>query len=100
MDERAWIKNVPTLPQFKVLKWGEEPPRSEHHILLVHKISADRRALVHEISGHLPPSARSPRYLTGPDAFTGSPGDALQEADRMATEYGAPIVYVRDDTAG
>ena len=91
---------MPALPQFKVLKPGEEPPRSEHYILLVHKISADKRTLVHEISGHLPSSAKPPRDLTGPDAFTGSPGDALREADRMATEYGAPTVYVRDDSAG
>ena len=89
------------LPEFRVLKWGEQPPEAAYHILLVHRIGADKadkRALVHDITGHLPESAQGVRYLTDFDAFTGSPGDALREADRMATEYGAPVVYIRDDT--
>ena len=37
-------------------------------------------------------------HLTGRNAFTGTPGEALRAADQMATECGAPVVYVRDDT--
>ena len=54
---------VQTLPEFRVLKRGEQPPEAAYHILLVHRISADKRALVHEITGHLPESAQGVRYL-------------------------------------
>jgi hypothetical protein len=37
-------------PEFRVLKAGEGP-RSSKYILLVHRFSADKRALVHDISG-------------------------------------------------
>jgi hypothetical protein len=83
---------------FKVLNRSEQPPLSGYHILLVHRISADKRSIVHEISGHVPPSDRGLVCMTGPNAFTGSPGEALRQADVLAVEHGAPMVYVRDDT--
>ncbi len=47
-----------TLPQFKVLQRGEQPPDEGYHVLLVHRFSSDWRALVHDITGRVPPSAR------------------------------------------
>ena len=87
-----------TLPQFKVLQSGEQPPAEGYHVLLVHRFSSDRRALVHDITGRVPPSASKVCHLTGRNAFTGTPGEALRAADQMATECGVPVVYVRDDT--
>ena len=48
--------------------------------------------------GAAPQSASKVCHLTGRNAFTGTPGEALRAADQMATECGAPVVYVRDDT--
>jgi hypothetical protein len=87
-----------TIPQFKVLERGEQPPNEGYHVLLVHRFSSDWRALVHDITGRVPPSAGKVCHLTGRNAFTGTPGEALRAADQMATECGAPVVYVRDDT--
>ena len=86
-----------TLPQFKVLQSGEQPPAEGYHVLLVHRFSSDRRALVHDITGRVPPSASKVCHLTGRNA-TGTPGEALRAADQMATECRVPVVYVRDDT--
>jgi hypothetical protein len=86
------------LPQFRVLKRGEQPPDGEHHVLLVHRISQDKRALVHEIVCRLPRPAGAAHDMTGANAFSGSPGDALRLADQIATAHGATFVYVRDDT--
>src|SRR5215207_5584027 len=63
-----------------------------------HRFSSDWRALVHDITGHVPPSAGKVCHLTGRNAFTGTPGEALRAADQIATECGAPVVYVRDYT--
>ena len=87
-----------TLPQFKVLQRGEQPPDDGYRVLLVHRFSSDWRALVHDITGRVPSSASKVCHLTGRNAFTGTPGEALRAADQMATECGAPVVYVRDDT--
>ena len=87
-----------TLPQFKVLERGEQPPGEGYHVLLVHRFSSDWRALVHDITGRVSPSAGKVCHLTGRNAFTGTPGEALRAADQMATEFGATVVYVRDDT--
>ena len=84
-------------PAFKVLKRAEEPPADGFHVLLVHRISDDKRSVVHEISGRVPPSGHFLGF-TGEQAFTGSPGDALRMADGLATKHRAPMVYVRDDT--
>ena len=84
------------LPQFRILKAGEQPPPGQYHILLVHRIH--RLKLVHEISGYVPAPGEAVQFRVGTNAFAGTPGDALREADRMAAEYGAPVVYVRDDT--
>jgi hypothetical protein len=46
-----------TIPQFKVLERGEQPPNEGYHVLLVHRFSSDWRALVHDITGRVPPSA-------------------------------------------
>jgi hypothetical protein len=81
------------LPIFQVLNRSEQPPGSDDHILLVHRFSTDRRSLVHDISAHIKTSKG--HSMTGPDAFTGSPGEALRRADALA---GAATVYVRDDT--
>jgi len=89
---------VATLPAFKVLNRSEQPPASGYHILLVHRISADKRSIVHDISGHVRPSDRDLVCMTGPNAFTGTPGEALRRADLLAVEHDAPMVYVRDDT--
>ena len=91
-------KRMQTLPQFKVLQRGEQPPDEGYHVLLVHRFSSDWRALVHDITSRVPPSAGKVCHLTGRNAFTGTPGEALRAADQMATECGAPVVYVRDDT--
>ena len=63
-----------TLPQFKVLQRGEQPPDEGYHVLLVHRFSSDWRALVHDITGRVPPSAGKVCHLTGRNAFTGTPG--------------------------
>src|SRR3954468_4919753 len=63
---------VQNLPKFKVLKRAEQPPEAGYHILLVHRFSADKRSLVHDISGRLPGSEREVGYMTGPEAFTGT----------------------------
>jgi hypothetical protein len=86
------------LPIFQVLNRSEQPPDSDDHILLVHRFSTDRRSLVHDISAHIKTSKGPLHSMTGPDAFTGSPGEALRRADELAVEYGAAAVYVRDDT--
>lgn len=87
------------LPAFKVLPRSEEPPAGGYHVLVVHRISDDKRSVVQEISGRVPPSRCPFRAFTGEGAFTGSPGDALRMADGLATEHRAPTVYVRDDTS-
>jgi hypothetical protein len=84
--------------QRSLLERGEQPPNEGYHVLLVHRFSSDWRALVHDITGRVPPSAGKVCHLTGRNAFTGTPGEALRAADQMATECGAPVVYVRDDT--
>src|SRR5688572_14404280 len=89
------------LPQFRILKTGEQPPHGEYHILLVHRIR--RLKLVHEITGHVPAptaaeAAATAPFRVGANACAGTPGEALREAERMAAEYGMPVVYVRDDT--
>ncbi|MCC2653260.1 MAG: hypothetical protein K0Q60_3426 [Microvirga sp.] len=86
------------LPQFKVLQRGEQPPNEGYHVLLVHRFSSDWRALVHDITGRVPASAGRVCQMIGRNAFTGTPGEALRAADQIATQYGAPVVYVRDDT--
>ena len=63
-----------TLPQFKVLQRGEQPPDEGYHVLLVHRFSSDWRALVHDITSRVPPSAGKVCHLTGRNAFTGTPG--------------------------
>jgi hypothetical protein len=87
-----------TPPHFKVLERGEQPPDEGYHVLLVHRFSSDRRALVHDITGRVSPSAGKDCQLAGRNAFTGTPGEALRAADQIASEFGAPVVYVRDDT--
>lgn len=87
------------LPAFKVLPRSEQPPGEGYHVLLVHRISDDKRSVVHEISGRVPPSRRPFVGFIGENAFTGSPGDALRMADGLATKHRAPVVYVRDDTS-
>ena len=84
-------------PEFRVLKAGEGP-RSSNYILLVHRFSADKRALVHDISGSLNGAEPALAFLSGANAFTGTPGDALRKADCLATQHRVPVVYVRDDT--
>ena len=78
-----------TLPQFKVLQRGEQPPDEGYHVLLVHRFSSDWRALVHDITSRVPSSAGKVCHLTGRNPFTGTPGEALRAADQMATECGA-----------
>src|SRR4051794_32572509 len=73
-------------PAFKVLPRAEQPPADGYHVLVVHRISDDKRSVVHEISGRVPPSRCPFRGFTGEDVFTGSPGDALRMADGLATE--------------
>ncbi len=87
-----------TVPEFRVLKRAEDPPPTGFHVLLVHRFSSDKRSLVHDITGRLPAADCEPAFMTGAHAFTGSPGEALRAADRIAAEHGAPVVYVRDDT--
>jgi hypothetical protein len=55
-----------TLPQFKVLERSEQPPDEGYHVLLVHRFSSDWRALVHDITGRVPPSAGKVCHLTQP----------------------------------
>jgi hypothetical protein len=86
-DKRAF-------PQFRILKTGEQPPHGEYHILLVHRIR--RLKLVRHVPA--PPTAQAEHFRVGANACAGTPGEALREAERMAAEYGAPVVYVRDDT--
>ena len=50
-------RRMQTLPQFKVLERGEQPPNQGYHVLLVHRFSSDWRALVHDITGRVSPSA-------------------------------------------
>jgi hypothetical protein len=88
---------VRSLPAFKVIKRAEQPPVGEYHILLVHRFSADKTSLVHDITGRVP-ALRDAEFMAGPDAFTGTPGEALRRAELLAVEHGAPMVYVRDDT--
>ena len=57
-----------TLPQFKVLERGEQPPDEGYHVLLVHRFSSDWRALVHDITSRVPPSAGKVCHLTGRNA--------------------------------
>jgi hypothetical protein len=56
------------LPQFKVLERGEQPPDEGYHVLLVHRFSSDWRALVHDITSRVPPSAGKVCHLTGRNA--------------------------------
>ena len=88
-----------TLPQFKVLERGEQPPDEGYHVLLVHRFTCElvAAALVHDITSRVPPSAGKVCHLAGRNAFTGTPGEALRAADQIATEFGAPVVYVRND---
>ena len=86
-----------SLPSFKVLKGAEQPPESGYHILLVHRFSPDKTRLVHEITGRIAGHGGFPD-MTGAEAFTGTPGEALRKADMLATEHAAQTVYVRDDT--
>jgi len=53
-----------TLPQFKVLQRGEQPSDEGYHVLLVHRFSSDWRALVHDITSRVPPSAGKVCHLT------------------------------------
>ena len=85
------------LPAFKVLKRAEQPPESGYHIPLVHRFNADKTCLVHDITGRIAGDGGLPD-MTGAEAFTGTPGEALRKADMLATEHAAPTVYVRDDT--
>jgi hypothetical protein len=87
-----------TLPEFKVLRGAEAPPSDSHYVLLVHRISSDRRSLVHDITGQVSASHGDIGWMSGDGAFTGTPGEALRKADRIAADHGAPTVYVRDDT--
>ena len=81
-----------TLPQFKVLQRGEQPPDEGYHVLLVHRFSSDWRALVHDITSRLPPSAGKVCHLTGRFCAEPSGADLRRE---LALDEGCGA-YVRE----
>jgi hypothetical protein len=98
LDAIAGRAVLMTLAKFKLLESAQAPPRDSAYVLLVHRIGSDRRSVVHDFIVKPPGRQHHVGWMCGDRAFTGTAGEAVQRADMMAAQLGAPIVYLRDDT--
>jgi hypothetical protein len=82
----------------KILRRGQQPPKDQDYVLVVHRRSqSNRNVVVHDIAGSVQEGS-SVRVITGPNAFGGSHGEAFATAQDLAAKHGVGVVYVRDDT--